>query len=70
MEVETAPGSLFPQSCFPLSAAAVTTTLCYYELFTGLFGHWMTSASKVNTTSYLCFWVLVPRSMLWPLDGE
>ena len=35
-----------------------------------LFGHWMTSASKVDTTSYLCFWVLAPRSMLWPLDGE
>ena len=69
-QVETAPGSLFPQGCFPLSAAAVTTTLYYYELFTGLFGHWMMSASKVDTTSYLPFWVLAPRSMLWPLDDE
>ena len=43
---------------------------CYCELFTGLFGHWMMSASKVDTASYLPFCVLAPRSMLWPLDGE
>lgn len=62
-QVETAPGSLFPQCCFPLSTAAVTTTLCDCELFKVLLGHWVVSASKVDNRSYLPFYIPAPRSM-------